>query len=203
MIKQRGFSIVSIIVLFTSLVVVALLLLQMYRESNDYNTETPTSVIDNKQSIDDGKNTTEPNIFIDSNNTFSFEYDDYYTPVENIVIEDIKISGQGRLKASAVKNYNPDSYSSCEETNYAYPCLQKHWNFEDGRVKSYEGYVKEIALDGKTAKSFFLNTEALDGVTALHVVQVENPSVEIFMNVDGIEGEETFQKLLSTFKWGN
>lgn len=53
------------------------------------------------------------------------------------------------------------------------------------------------------AVSFFLVIPNKDGGSdVLHVVQtIAEPSVEIALSIAGMGGEETFQKILSTFKF--
>jgi hypothetical protein len=194
--KQEGFSLIGIVILLTIVLSSTFFIIKQTQETKQSDTEGSTKKIQVEVENANKHDVSKINIFSDSKNTFSFEYyGDYYTPVENIVIEDIRIEGQGRLKASTTNNYDLNSLSQCAYPQEVTTCLQKHWG--------HEGYVKDIELDGKPAKSFFINTKALDGITVLHVVQTEEPPMEFFMNVDGMGGEESFQYLLSTFKFSD
>lgn len=124
----------------------------------------------------------------------SLKYDPYYIPVERF--HTLK-SGESIFILTSQNNFDSSSISICK-TFKEKLCLipGQNWNQEKD--------IKQITLSGKDAISFFVGTLNQDGEVqnVLHVIQLKgNHPIEMALTVDGMGGEEVFQKILSTFKF--
>ena len=59
--------------------------------------------------------------------------------------------------------------------------------------------IETMTLDGIAAVSFFVSEPTSNGV--FHVVQTQNPKIEVAMAVDGMGQGEKFTHVLTTFKF--
>ncbi|HSW90126.1 MAG TPA: hypothetical protein VLH19_04615 [Patescibacteria group bacterium] len=104
-------------------------------------------------------------------------------------------SGQPTFIVSNKPYFDPTKLPSCESgTKQTCLIAGKNWNQTSD--------VETITLADKNESSFFVAVTNSDGGTSvLHVVQTKNPMIEIVFSVDGAGLEETFQQILSTFKF--
>lgn len=127
------------------------------------------------------------------------KYDKFYDPGPTEKFVPLK-SGQGPFIVTAKFNFDRDSLPRCNTETYEIkPCLNP------GKNHFQEKDIQPIMLDGKNAVSFFVVVPNLDeGSDVLHVVQtIEGQPIEIAFSIAGMGGEETFQQILSTFKFAN
>ena len=131
-------------------------------------------------------------VYIGESNGFMFEYGRKTLIVEWPDLKNLKQNGIPLIKASERIYYYIAKLPKCTPED-VYPCIAPNWNSEE--------YIQTTKLDGNSAISFFIHDETLEGLKVFHVVQTNDPSFEIFSDVDGLGGEEGFQHLLSKFKF--
>lgn len=124
----------------------------------------------------------------------TLKYDPFYNPIQKFELPNV---GEPTFIVSSNFNFIKENIPPCK-TYKEKLCLipGKNWQQQND--------LQEIVLDGKPAYSFFIQsaTTREGGSTVLHVIQTKDtPKIEIALSVDGMGGEETFQQILSTFKF--
>ncbi|CAN5327505.1 hypothetical protein BH10PAT1_BH10PAT1_5580 [soil metagenome] len=186
--KEQGF--IQIILILIIVIVVGVFVIGKNKVNSVVTVGTPMGVT----SVPTGNNVDITNWKTYTNNLFNVSLKSpYENPMQSVNFEDYK-NGQTFFTLNNKFIFETNKLKICVlPSNEMCIIPGKNW----GQSTDLE----QINLDGVKATSFFIYEPISNQV--IHVVQTEDPKIEISTNVDGGGLEDIFMKIISTFKFTN